>query len=743
MRRKKWFAALAGVLCLAMCAGLLPQGMEKVQAENEQEGTVYKRIQCHNTSVDYFVAVDETDAASLYAATSADYGTDHTVWIEEKAGETESGNQIVKLKSYATGTYMGVQDSTLKMMEDDGTDAVKWEVQIKMDDAGDWTGAADFAWNRYRTLANDENQYICTQGLDNQAGALALMTPDSDAWWSNEWKYVEVSEDELIMKPGAAATEQEKENLTAAIADANAFLAKEAEYRSVGIKALKTVVDQAQKAAAAENLTGTTVTELLAKLQEAEGNLEGIEDSQIWPVGEMAITGQDKIGDKGSYYLDFDEEFDGSTLDTDKWLDEYLPHWTSDESKSQARYELSDGKLTLKINETDTPWSENDGKVIASGIGTFNKNNLHNFTGANTLYEHPDSTKTDNNYFNGYTTQYGYIEMRAKLENDNGGGHQALWLVGTQSDAQDWANSTQTAEIDMLETPYYATDTWRNCSYGWNDPDFSPYWISNNEPVPSGDPGKEYHTYGMEWTPTELNFYYDGEYYMTIPYSPDYEMGIILSMYVNAGFSGTNIGKEPADDWPKEFCVDYLRVYKPVGGYDNGYADNTALGQVLEQAKTELAKKDTYTAESLEVLEKAVGAAQEVYDNGDATKAEITEQIEALQNAVEGLKEKGDDPVVDDPGDDDPGEDNPVIDKPVTDKPVTDNPVKDTPVKDSEPSTNGGKGTVKTTKANTTVTNQSVKTGDTAPIMALVGLLGIAMLTGVIVMVRKKDRFKN
>ncbi|MGV9384984.1 hypothetical protein ACWDRB_54900 [Nonomuraea sp. NPDC003707] len=41
--------------------------------------------------------------------------------------------------------------------------------------------------------------------------------------------------------------------------------------------------------------------------------------------------------------------------------------------------------------------------------------------------------------FNGYSTRYGYFEMRAKGPNTGGGGHTAWWMVGTQDEIADGA----------------------------------------------------------------------------------------------------------------------------------------------------------------------------------------------------------------------------------------------------------------------------------------------------------------
>ena len=52
------------------------------------------------------------------------------------------------------------------------------------------------------------------------------------------------------------------------------------------------------------------------------------------------------------------------------------------------------------------------------------------------------------------------------------GGHQAWWMVGMQNDTDDWFNSMETGEIDIIESFFSKPDTWRIAAYGWNDPNF-------------------------------------------------------------------------------------------------------------------------------------------------------------------------------------------------------------------------------------------------------------------------------
>lgn len=260
--------------------------------------------------------------------------------------------------------------------------------------------------------------------------------------------------------------------------------------------------------------------------------------------------------DKPGYTLDYADEFDGDSLDKTKWTDYYLPHWTSNPENAKGNYRFEDGCLVEYITEDQTAWSpEHDGTVKSSAIMSFDKSWIHNFSGT--------TDNQDRDTWYGYKTKYGYFEIRAKLADCGGGGHQAWWMVGMQQDTDDWFNSKETAEIDILETFFSTPNAWRTAAYGWNDSNFLTSWWIDDSVVPSGNPTEEFHIYAMDWTPSSLKFYYDNQLVKVIYGSPDYEMGTILNIYTDAG-SGTH-----NDVWPKEWYVDYFRVWKSDDGYDN------------------------------------------------------------------------------------------------------------------------------------------------------------------------------
>lgn len=68
-------------------------------------------------------------------------------------------------------------------------------------------------------------------------------------------------------------------------------------------------------------------------------------------------------------------------------------------------------------------------------------------------------------------------------------------------------------------------------------------------------------------------------------------------------------------------------------------ADKAELEKVLNTAKTEAAKTDVYTPESIAALNAAIEAAQAVYDKAEALQSEVDSQVTALQEAIDALEE--------------------------------------------------------------------------------------------------------
>ena len=78
---------------------------------------------------------------------------------------------------------------------------------------------------------------------------------------------------------------------------------------------------------------------------------------------------QDAVLDRSAFVLEFDEDFRGGALDPGRWVDHYLPQWTTPD-RSAARYDLEPGLLRLRIDADQPAWRVEDGELRVSNLQT-------------------------------------------------------------------------------------------------------------------------------------------------------------------------------------------------------------------------------------------------------------------------------------------------------------------------------------------------------------------------------------
>lgn len=258
--------------------------------------------------------------------------------------------------------------------------------------------------------------------------------------------------------------------------------------------------------------------------------------------------------EKEGYTLIFNDEFDGTELDTEKWLPQYFPHATNSAAGCATTYTMENGFLNLMISEKTQVYNSGT-QMKVSSIQTFEKDLLHPGAGtANVTSVVP---------YESFATQYGYFEMRAKLPDCKGGGHIAWWMVGTQDDARaDGSHSTQTGEIDIMENLFEYPNVFSPKVHAWTDEGLSEF---KREVGLDGTYEDSYHIYAMNWTPSGITFYVDGEEIATTTNSPQYRMCMFIGLYTNCDWSGMD-----NEVYPKVFSIDYIRVYHDNNGYPDG-----------------------------------------------------------------------------------------------------------------------------------------------------------------------------
>lgn len=256
---------------------------------------------------------------------------------------------------------------------------------------------------------------------------------------------------------------------------------------------------------------------------------------------------------KAGYELDFEDTFDGDTLDETRWFRYYLPHWSSREATA-TRYELGGGALRLLIEEGQQPWCpEFDGEIRASVLqtGAF-AGPLGSTVGQ--LHFGPDLVvREEQRNARLYTPQYGLFELRAKAIDDPRC-MVALWMMGYEDEPH------RSGEICICEIFASAV---KPDSVGvgmglrpFGDPSIRDEFAVETIPVDA----REFHTYAAEWTPEYVAFFVDNQLVKVVEQSPGYPMQFMLAIYE---FPEDGQSAEPPRPYPKQFVVDYFRGYRP------------------------------------------------------------------------------------------------------------------------------------------------------------------------------------
>ena len=259
--------------------------------------------------------------------------------------------------------------------------------------------------------------------------------------------------------------------------------------------------------------------------------------------------------EKAGYRLEFCDEFQGTELDTSKWLPYYLPQWSSRED-TRARYSVRDNLLNLHIEENQKPWSrEFNGDIRVSNLqtGCFSgavgsSRGQHPFRDDLIVREEQPTRKL-------YTPRHGYIEVRLKavpLE----GYLSALWLIGFEEERE---HSSEICVCEIFGAHVGSTESQIN--YGvhpFNDPHIEDEFYEDTVPIDAS----AFHIYAADWTPEHIDFYIDNQKVRTVHQSPGYEMQLMLNLYELPSALTPESRNTP---FPKTMVVDYMRGYQREG----------------------------------------------------------------------------------------------------------------------------------------------------------------------------------
>ena len=252
------------------------------------------------------------------------------------------------------------------------------------------------------------------------------------------------------------------------------------------------------------------------------------------------------------WQLVWQDEFDGDTLDEEKWSpNTWPPRKVNDEDQAYTAREknirLEDGMLVIEAHKEDYEGADyTSGRIHTAGKGDF----LH-----------------------------GRFEIRAKLPSGQGS-WPAIWMLpsdpfryATNCDSGEWQGNDDcdawpnSGEIDIMEHVGYQMNhihgTVHNEAYYWKK------WEQRKGRILMDAVDENFHVYALEWSPERIDAFVDDARYFSYvnegtgwnawPYDHPYHL--ILNIAVGGVWGRTG---GPIDDsiFPQQMLVDYVRVYE-------------------------------------------------------------------------------------------------------------------------------------------------------------------------------------
>lgn len=247
-----------------------------------------------------------------------------------------------------------------------------------------------------------------------------------------------------------------------------------------------------------------------------------------------AISAQAQSGPPPHYALEWSDSFTGPALDITKW--NYRTDIKAKSAQLPANVSVNEGRLNIDLRRQMFGGQEYTGGGVVSKAAF----------------------------------RYGYFEVEAKTTT-NPGWHSSFWMLAG-SGVTTYAPGALT-EIDDFEINSEAPEVISMGMLDWSGGKAIASVRCNASYKPGWSTAEGFHTYGLEWTEQEIQYYLDGSSVCRQPYPPTQYTHDALNIWLTAiGYSSKIAVPDPSSNVSFRNVAYYIRDYYIADG-DSGYIE--------------------------------------------------------------------------------------------------------------------------------------------------------------------------
>lgn len=227
--------------------------------------------------------------------------------------------------------------------------------------------------------------------------------------------------------------------------------------------------------------------------------------------------------DRSAFELDFADDFTGG-IDPGRWVDSYLPHWTTSE-RAAARYAVGADGLRLRIDADQPAWLPEDGGMRVSNLQTGTFSGPVGSSVGQMAHRDGLVVRTAVPTRRLWTPSAGLVEATVRATDDPTC-MLAVWLVGFKDTAE-----RDSGEVCVVELYGDAIGPDRSRVRlgvkAHQDPrlreDVTDLWLDLD--------ATEEHSYAAEWTAGRSRFFVDDRLVHTVEQGPDYPLQLMVDLF--------------------------------------------------------------------------------------------------------------------------------------------------------------------------------------------------------------------